>query len=443
MIGDTPLGGAIDEPARAGLRPTFEIDVERTTFLWRAGETLIEVAIDQGSLREIAAPGRTLEISELELELKHGDPEAAFVLARMLAARAPLQLSLISKAERGQLLTASAVALPAKASRPRLADDMTIGAAFMAICQSCLRDFMLNAVALDGDDPVEAVHQGRVALRRLRAALALFRPATGGGGVRMNSQLKWLADIFGVARDSDILSARSSASSPDSSAPSPDSSNPTPNSSDLDKDGKTPSSFPAAASAEAMDFSQWRAARRLAAYKAVRAAVQSKRWRIFLIDLVEWIENVEQAARAHDGADAMVRFVRKRLKRTREALLQAPRDLGRLDPQARHALRIKAKKLRYMAQFFTGVSGVADRAKLKLLLTRLDKLQSSLGELHDEEARRGVADAEISLWRSATGSAAPASRAAPDRPAAAIDAEAECLRKAIRAYAGLARDDPF
>ena len=202
---------------------------------------------------------------------------------------------------------------------------MTIAAAFMAITHACLHDFMLNAAALEGADPLEAVHQGRVALRRLRAALALFRPVRRVGHARMNATLKWLADVFGVARDRDIL--RDSA---------------------ID---------PTLGPVDATDFAQWREAKRLAAHKAVRAAMRSKRWRVFLVNFCEWLEDAARATHPPDEReDALIRFARKRLKRRRNALFLAPRDLASLDMDALHKLRIKAKKLRYMAQFFAGVS---------------------------------------------------------------------------------------
>jgi triphosphatase len=412
MIEDTPLAEAIDQSICASLRPAFEIDVERTAFPWRAGKTLIEVAIDRGAIHEIAARGQSLRISELELELKHGDIEATFVLARTLAGQAPLQLSLISKAERGQLLTARAIALPAKASEPRLSRDMTIAAAFTAIAHACLHDFMLNAAALDGDDPMEAVHQGRVALRRLRAALALFRPVRRDGYAKMSASLNWLADVFGAARDCDVLRGGAAERAL------------------YDGDGT--------------GFSQWREAGRLAAHKAVRAAVRSKRWRIFLIDFCEWIEDGERAPQpGGDREDALIWFVRKRLKRRRDGLLQEPRDLASLDMDARHKLRIKAKKLRYMAQFFAGVSGVANRKQLKRLLARLDRLQSALGDMRDEAAQRGVAEAEFRLWRSAAGSVNAASPAAPERLVAPIEDDGKNLGKATKAYAELAKIHPF
>ena len=296
VIEDTPLAGSIDQSILQSLRPAFEIDVERTAFLWRDGETVIEVVIDRGAIHEIAARGQTLRISELELELKQGDVETAFALGRALAAQAPLHLSLISKAERGQRLLARTIALPAKASEPRLGQDMTIAEAFMAITHACLHDFMLNAAALEGADPLEAVHQGRVALRRLRAALALFRPVRRVGHARMNATLKWLADVFGVARDRDIL--RDSA---------------------IDR---------TLGPVDATDFAQWREAKRLAAHKAVRAALRSKRWRVFLVNFCEWLEDAARATHPPDEReDALIRFARKRLKRRRNALFLAPRLL--------------------------------------------------------------------------------------------------------------------
>jgi CHAD domain-containing protein len=119
------------------------------------------------------------------------------------------------------------------------------------------------------------------------------------------------------------------------------------------------------------------------------------------------------------------------------------RDLARLDSVARHKLRIKAKKLRYAAQFFPGVSSVADREQLKCFLVCLDKLQSALGDLHDEEATRGVAEAEIRLWRSEGGHMEAASPDAPERLVAPTGDHAKNLRNAIKAYARLLRTDPF
>src|SRR5271166_4602991 len=175
MLEETPLAGIIDEAMRARLDRRFEVEVERAAFSMAKAGATIEIAIDRGEIRSASTPDKRIGVFELEIELKSGDRRAAFALARELAAQAPLHLSLISKAERGQLLVAGAWGRPKKASAPRLADDMSSTQAFSAICRACLHDFMLNAAGLTAgpdNDPIEAVHQGRIALRRLRAALA-------------------------------------------------------------------------------------------------------------------------------------------------------------------------------------------------------------------------------------------------------------------------------
>jgi CHAD domain-containing protein len=302
---------------------------------------------------------------------------------------------------------AGVVAAPAKASKPRIRDDMTIRAAFRAIGRACLHDFTLNVAALDGPDPIEAVHQGRVAIRRLRAALALVKPLTfESDHAKMNARLRALAQIFGAARDRDVLRARGVAEGGD-------------------------------------DFSDWIEARRLAAHEAVRKAVDSKRWRMFLIDFSEWIEMGAWRTFPPDDQPVMFGFVRKRLRRRRKALLHRAQDLARLDGTARHKVRIEAKKLRYMAQFFMSVSGLAGRKRLERALASLDKLQSALGDLRDAEARPAMAQSEIRLWRSAAGNVDAASLAAAERFASPVGDSGAYLDKALKACADLARTDPF
>jgi inorganic triphosphatase YgiF len=414
MIDDTPVAGTIGDAVRAGLKPVFEIDLERTVFPWIIGDALIEVALDQGEIRAIGARGPGLRISEVELELKRGGQAAAFALARALAAQAPLLLSLISKSERGQLLLLGAAASPAKPSEPRPRANATMRAGFRTICRACLHDLMLNVAALDGADPVEAVHQGRVALRRLRAALALFKPfGTSSDYSKMTSQLTWMARVFGAARDRDVMGAAS---------PSP----PEP-----------------PASGAAGDFSRWLEARRLAAHEAVREAVRSERWRMFLIDFCEWIEDGPWLEPSPDDRHELSRFVRKELCRRRRALLPRARALQSLDRDAQHKMRIKAKKLRYMAQFFAGLPGVAARRPMKRFLTSLNKLQSALGDLRDVEERRRMTEAEMRLWRSAAGTVEAPPLATVGRSAARVRQDGESLGQALEACARLIRTDPF
>src|SRR5690606_17669764 len=77
---------------------------------------------------------------------------------------------------------------------------------FLAIARSCLHDFMLNEAAIGNADDVEGVHQARIAIRRLRAAVGLFAPLADNSRIeKLKDELKWLSDLLGAARDCDIL----------------------------------------------------------------------------------------------------------------------------------------------------------------------------------------------------------------------------------------------
>jgi CHAD domain-containing protein len=65
-------------------------------------------------------------------------------------------------------------------------------------------------------DAPDAVHRMRVASRRLRSALASFRPLLDRGTLEdLRAQLKWLADLLGEARDAEVMRDRLAAMTAD------------------------------------------------------------------------------------------------------------------------------------------------------------------------------------------------------------------------------------
>jgi Uncharacterized conserved protein len=65
--------------------------------------------------------------------------------------------------------------------------------------------------------------------------------------------------------------------------------------------------------------------------------------------------------------------------------------LHELDARARHKLRIRAKKLRYMIEFFGDVfPGHKNVKRRKTALTSLKTLQDTLGSLNDIAARKAL-----------------------------------------------------
>ncbi|MGH6800557.1 MAG: CHAD domain-containing protein, partial [Methylocella sp.] len=368
-IKNTPLAYLAGKPSiRRAMRPSFEVDVERTSFMLETGAGRIEASFDEGA---IEANGEKLGVRELELELKSGGRSALFNLARAFAAQAPLRPSLISKAERGHLLAGGAWGRAAKSSKPRLAKDMTCRQAFQEICQTCLHDFELNLPGLEGSDNVEALHQGRIAIRRLRAAMALFKPMVFDNAYRkLRDELKWLAGLFGAARDMDVLRANLPPPAPEYQASM--------------RDGEL------AGDCEA---------KRLRAHQAVVKALDGERARTLQLDLAVWIEDGRWQRQSSGIADESIpRYAGARLAKRCEKLVKQGADLARLASGARHQIRIEAKKLRYMAEFFGDVPGVAkDHKRFKELIDCCEKLQAALGAIRDEEAMAEFMENEVGV----------------------------------------------
>jgi triphosphatase len=414
-IKDTPLARLATKPSiRRAIRPAFEVDVERTSFMLETGAGRIEASFDQGA---IEANGEKLGVRELDLELKSGDRSALFNLARAFVAQAPLHPSLISKAERGHLLARGAWGYAAKSSEPRLAKDMTCRRAFQEICQTCLHDLHLNLPGLEKSDNIEAFHQGRIAIRRLRAAMALFKPMVFDTAYRsLRDELKWLAGLFGAARDMDVLRANLPPPAPEDQA-----------------------------SMRAGELAGDCEAKRLRAHQAVVEALDGDRARTLQLDLAVWIEAGRwQRQSSGIAEEPIARYAGARLGKRCGKLVKQGADLARLASGARHQIRIEAKTLRYMAEFLGDVPGVAkDHKRLRELIDCCEKLQAALGAIRDEEAMAEFMENEVlvgagaanGLTKTAILPAGP-----PPRPMGGIAKE---LQKAVRSYSKLAAIKAF
>jgi len=205
VLDDTdPLRGFFREKLQR-LQPVFEAHVERRRWTVESTSSRIELVVDRGS---IVAGDRRTPISEIELELKSGSPEDLFAMARKFDQIVALRPGVLSKGARGYRLLGPA-ARSVKASRIAIDLEMTGVAAFRKIASACMKHYRLNEM-LVGDGNGEAVHQARVALRRLRSALSIFRPMLIGSGFdRFNDELRWLAGELGKVRDIDVLMERS------------------------------------------------------------------------------------------------------------------------------------------------------------------------------------------------------------------------------------------
>lgn len=347
----TALKDALPAAKRATLAPIFTVRVVRRQRTFEYGGATIEMAVDEG---EVQAGERTRRISEVELELKAGDCDPMFDLARELSKTAPLYLSFDGKASQGQGLIDGTDRSPRRHDKAPLARGLTAAGAFQAIARNTLVQIAANGVVLREADSVEAVHQLRVAVRRLRSTISTFKTLTDDGRADdIVSELRWLAGACDEARDFDVFAA------------------------DVAKfDDPALDLSPLLAAVEAA---------RARGHAKACAAVASGRFRELVLETTAWVETgawLTQGGKASAKRRDMPadRFAAKALERRRKALLKRGADLEGQDDAGRHEARIAAKKLRYAAEAF---AALFDAEAAKAFTKSLKRLQEQLGLMND------------------------------------------------------------
>ena len=100
-IGGTPLEPLMSNKVRRQLKPMFATRVHRTIYPLADDARAIELTIDRG---KIDTGDGSMPLCELELELKRGNNEQLFEIARAITHALPVRLALKSKSERGYQL---------------------------------------------------------------------------------------------------------------------------------------------------------------------------------------------------------------------------------------------------------------------------------------------------------------------------------------------------
>jgi CHAD domain-containing protein len=206
---------------------------------------------------------------------------------------------------------------------------------------------MANCPAAAGGD-VEGVHQFRVAIRRLRAALILFRPLLEPHAEsRFSEALRSLGRIFGEARDWDVFCSEMLVSA---------------------------QKFGVAVSW--LDLLREPAETvRAAAHARVSAELQAPAMTATILGLVEWGAPLGQAMGRplRDLAPDL-------LKRLEHKVLRRGQHIARHTDGELHALRKTTKKLRYSIEF---LAPLLRHKQVKTHLRRCKRLLKQLGALND------------------------------------------------------------
>jgi inorganic triphosphatase YgiF len=326
------------------LEPVFTAAVTRRTWTLRRGESVIELVADRGA---VIAGDRINPVSEIELELREGGAADIIALARDLGESVSLRLGVLTKSERGYRLIGPGGGAAVKATGLDLAPDATVAEAFAAIVGDCLRDYRLNEDLLRREPRPDTLHQARVALRRLRSAMSIFKPVVADDRfAHLARELRHISRPLGAARDLDVLIGR----------------------------------LGGAASEELSEA-------RSRAYEAAMTALESQRTRDLMLDLVEWTLTGEWRNRPAGPGSASSRadaFAARVLDRLHDRIGRHGRHLDRIHDERRHRARILTKKLRYATGFFASLfTGGKAQRRVARFLAPLEALQEHLGDLND------------------------------------------------------------
>jgi inorganic triphosphatase YgiF len=158
----------LQDGLRSQVNPLFITDFSRSIRIVKFEGALIEIGLDIG---EIRAGKSKHPISEIELELKSGNPLQLFRLALTLLDIAPLEVEQVSKAEYGYRLISPISHYVTKAQNPKPDGKTQVKSALQSMIWSCVFHMQANIPGVINTTNVEYLHQVRVALRRLRVIL--------------------------------------------------------------------------------------------------------------------------------------------------------------------------------------------------------------------------------------------------------------------------------
>lgn len=342
----------------AQLAPIFETRFQRQTWRFSAAPGTVLLTLDRGW---ITAGDERTEISEVELELDHAPLNALFDLALPLAESLVLTPAVRSKAERGYQLHSRTPWQPVKATKISISPSMSPLAAFRNIALTCLEHLQQNHYgALHTENP-EYIHQMRVAMRRLRAALRVFSPLL---PASFTSALK---DAFtplmvqlGQVRDLDVLHADIAA----------------PVLAAMAKKQRSKHKSPLASLLAAIGQ------QRQHTRKQAIALLDSPAYGHALLIALQTLHQQEPDSSSNTltRSPKLPRFAAKRLHSAGQHVARRIRAVHHENPESLHDLRIAIKRLRYALDFF---SPLTELKNLQPILPQLMHLQETLGQLND------------------------------------------------------------
>ncbi len=261
-----------------------------------------------------------------------------------------------------------------------LADDTSAAEATRLILRHLLETTSANLPgAIDDVDP-EFLHDLRVAVRRARSALGQLAGSLDPARfARLREELRWLGGVTGPCRDLDVFVM------------------------DLEKYGKELGEPARTQLTPLLDHLRRQRQRQ---HGELKAALTSPRLRRLLATWRRVTEPPRRPPAAPEAQRPAREYGAARVQRAYRRLRRHARRLGpQAPPEGLHQLRIDAKKLRYLLEFFAPLLGRPAAA----LIRQLKELQDALGIFNDlavQQRRLAEALGEVLASGAADGAAA-------------------------------------
>ena len=239
---------------------------------------------------------------------------------------------------------------------PRLNAAMACDTAFRIVARRHLDALSAHVEGTKNGDPA-ALHQMRVALTHLRAAILFFSPMVL-DAVRdeIRDELKWLNSELGAVRDLDVAVERIASFNK--------------------KHPKAPAST-----------GLWNK-KCLESHRHLARALHSVRYQWLVEQTSSWIERGPWSTKpgkqaAAERATAIGFYAAQKFAEWEKKLLKRSRKVREMGTKSRHRLRILNKRLTYSIDSFEDLFADKRLSKQKIALRHLRKAQKSLGLLND------------------------------------------------------------
>jgi CHAD domain-containing protein len=248
-------------------------------------------------------------------------------------------------------------------SQPRLNPVMACNTAFRVVARRCLADLTANHAATCMGD-AEALHQMRVPLARLGAAISFFSPMVADSQRKqIRAELKWLHGQLGAVRDLDVAIGRLETSSK-----------------------------------QRRQGYRFCKGKRAESHRRLARALRSARYQGLIKSVSGWVENGPWSTKKGKHASkertfAIAPYSAGKLMRWQETLLKKSRKLRDISAKKRHRLRLLNKKSYYSTEFFADLFRNEGLFRQRAALKHFRQAQKALGQLNDDAKGRSLAAA--------------------------------------------------